>query len=68
MRYIVKGYAKKTRKLQESNICSNYRQCLAEAQIYLKSNAYEVITICADDEGESHPDNAGKFFVFKIIK
>lgn len=67
MRYIVKGYAKNTRKLQESDIFPNYRQCLAEAQIYLKSNAYEVITICVDDEGESHPDNAGKFFLFRII-
>lgn len=68
MRYMVKAYKKRTRALQEGNILPTYGQAFADAQEFLKSNQYEVIVIVADDEGESHPDNAGKFFLYRIIK
>ena len=68
MRYMVKAYKKHTLALQEGNILSTYAQAFAEAQGFLKSNQYRVIVIAADDEGESHPDNAGKFFLHRIIE
>lgn len=29
---------------------------------------YPVVTILRDSEGEDHPDNAGKFFLHRIVK
>lgn len=68
MRYIVRGYKKYTRKLQESAVFKSYNAALHEAQEFVNSNQYKIIIILRDTEGVDHIDNAGKFFLFSIIK
>lgn len=65
-RFMVKG--KNVRGyMQESAIC-NLGTALHEANSMRVSGQYSVITILKDDEGEDHKDNAGKFFLYRIIK
>lgn len=68
MRYMVRGYKKQTGKIQEGFVHSTYVEAFAESQDLLKSDQYEVIVILADAEGADHPDNAGKFFLRRIVK
>jgi len=67
MRYIVRCF--RDNKLQFESDPSNYSMAL---HVALKANddeyKYSVITILCDQEGEDHPDNAGKFFLYRIIK
>ncbi len=32
------------------------------------SGKYHTVTVLRDSEGEDHPDNAGKFFLHRIVK
>lgn len=66
-KYIAKGYKLGSGKEQESNPDS-LSMALLNADRMLKSNQYEVIVILRDSEGEDHPDNAGKYFLYRIIK
>jgi hypothetical protein len=66
--YKVHAYAKRTRKLTETEPTRNSNVASGQATQLLKTNKFKVIVIVRDDEGESHPDNAGKFFLDRIIK
>jgi len=66
--YKVHAYAKRTRKLTATEPTHNPNIAHDDAIVLLKTNKYSVINIVRDDEGASHPDNAGKFFLDRIIK
>lgn len=66
-KFIAVGYAKDTSRRQESEAC-DYKQALHYALEMKDSDQYKVITILRDSEWEDHPDNAGKFFLHRIIK
>lgn len=66
--YKVNAYAKRTRKLTETEPTPNPTKAQAEANKLLATNKYKVITILRDDEGASHPANAGQFFLHRIVK
>ena len=67
-RYIVKYTQLYTAKVCEGDIHSNYSAALNEA-IFVKSlDVAKVIVILEDKEGSDHIDNAGKFFLKRIIK
>lgn len=66
--YKVHAYAKRTRKLTETEPTRNSNIASGQAIQLLKTNKYKVITIVRDGEGEDHPANAGKFFLDRIIK
>lgn len=68
MRYMAKGYKTKTGTVQEGNIYDKYPIALSEAMDMYRSKQYKVIVILSDSEGADHPDNAGKFFLHRIIK
>lgn len=66
--YKVHAYAKRTRKLTETEPTHDSNVASGQATELLKTNRFKVITIVRNDEGESHPDNAGKFFLDRIVK
>jgi hypothetical protein len=66
--YKVHAYAKRTRKLTETEPTKNQNVASGQAGELLKSGKFKVITIVRDSEGEDHPSNAGKFFLHRIIK
>ena len=66
--YKVHAYAKRTWKLTETEPTRNSNVASGHATELLKTNRYKVITIVRDSEGEDHPDNAGKFFLDRIVK
>ena len=68
MLYMVKGYKKQSGKVQEGFVHYTYAMAFSESQEFLKSDQYKAIVILADSEGADHQDNAGKFFLHKIIK
>lgn len=67
-RYMVTYTQKYTGKLCESDVFDNYSQALADA-LYIKNlNVAKTIVILCDSEGSDHPENAGKFFLERIVK
>lgn len=66
-RYKVEGYKKYTNKLQEE-IFKDLTLAIHMALEMLDSNQYKVILIHCDSEGEDYMHNAGKFFLYRIIK
>lgn len=67
-RYMVSYTQKYTGKLCESDVFDNYSQTLADA-IYINNlDVAKTIVILCDREGCDHPDNAGKFFLKRIVK
>ncbi len=68
MKYKVNGYLKRTRKLEESAVLGTFGEAYSLSGRMLATNKFKVITILRDDEGASHPDNAGKFFLDRIVK
>ncbi len=67
-RFMVKGYKKYTGTLHEGRIFREYGSAFAEAVEFFRSEKYKVIVIVRDDEGKDHPENAGTFFLYRIIK
>jgi hypothetical protein len=65
MRYQVN--VTKRGKTTVSEPMESYGAALTMAQAAAKGGA-KVVTITRDDEGADHPDNAGKFFLHRIIK
>ena len=68
MRYMAKGYKIRTGMVQEGAIYDKYSLALSDAMDMHRSKQYKVIVILSDSEGADHPDNAGKFFLHRIIK
>lgn len=67
-RYMVSYTQKYTGKLCESDVFDNYSQALSDA-VYINSlDVAKTILILCDSEGSDHPNNAGKFFLKRIVK
>ncbi len=43
-------------------------QATNQALAWLREGNSKTITILRDSEGADHPDNAGKFFLYRIVK
>ncbi len=67
-RYMAVGYKKYTYNKQEGFVLPTYQQAYADALDFLKSDQYTVILILRDSEGADHIENAGKFFLYRIVK
>lgn len=67
-KFIVQGTNKHTGKLQESIVHGTYKQAYTDAIDFLESEQYSTIIILRDSEGEDYIDNAGKFFLHRIVK
>jgi len=68
MRYKVNAYAKRTRKLTETEPTDNVTVAMSQGNALASSGKYKVVTILYDSEGADYTDNAGKFFLHRIIK
>jgi hypothetical protein len=62
--YKAVGYYKRTGKTVESCISDNPNVGLDSATI----RKCKVVVVLRDSQGEDHPDNAGKFFLHRIVK
>ncbi len=68
MRYKVTAYAKRTRKLTETDPTDDITVAMAQGNEFASSGKYKVVTVLYDSEGHDHPSNAGKFFLHRIVK
>lgn len=66
-RFLAEGSRKRTRVIDRSEPGP---QAWADAEAYrmVCSGKYHTVTVLRDSEGEDHPDNAGKFFLHRIVK
>lgn len=64
--YILHCFFKQTRKLNEIGPFSDYAEVLHAAILAKDSGAYSVITILREEETTA--ENAGKFFLHRIIQ
>lgn len=67
-RYMVKYTQKHTGKVRESDLFDTYVSALNESLYIMGLGVAKTIVVLRDSEGEDHPDNAGKFFLWRIIK
>jgi len=66
--YKAQGSLKRTRKLVDGEPTRNSVTASLDARNMVQSGRYKTVVILCDSEGVDHPDNAGKFFLDRIVK
>ncbi len=67
-KYKVKWIAATEKEPRESEVCLTASSALFEARRIALTEDARMIVVLRDSEGEDHPDNAGKFFLYHIVK
>jgi hypothetical protein len=67
-KYKAVGWFKKTGIEKESAVTDTDNAALGSLLQFDTLDNFKVVTILCDQKGEDHPDNAGKFFLHRIVK